>query len=1764
MIRHLFLSLLAVFAVASAQAVTINSLSHVNYTGYVIAADASLAAPGTDRDAIIVETEVNFGASALFRLEWSLLDPTGTAMATATTAGALHSGVETISESLVPTSGNRLVPGTNYRVKVSVVRVIGAVVEATKTELVGKKYIHFIGTTSSSGDLNVVSEVTAVTINRSYLLESNAGLQTIPVRVDYQVHRFDDWAGSNTPKSVNLAFGGQWLRDSDGAVQSVTVTANTKTEASVPSFDASGVPIAPAVVTGFKIIQVDPAAILSPISYRAAVTIEHEENTTLSTIYTGNTMDSAASQFFHFSGALAFGSSTVIPTHFTALASSPVLTYTIPPSGIAVTCQITPTAGTGTVDGVSGYTYGGSVLEVSLNGTTGDAAMSGTLPGSTNLLPATAADRNGVLNGVDFKRTGTATLDASGAHSAILAILPAGIGWAADKFTGLLDSGVDFGTQDLDPSLAPMGTLTITPGLGSFYLCEETKPVYIEAAVFSWLTGIGDFQCGALSGAHSIRKPLLDFIGAYTYATLEIGVKRSNDHVYNHVNAAANISFKKGISNGAQLSGDLNIAAGSFITHFPYDTPVAWTAVSSVMHIAGDIVNPVGSQMNTPGTLANAYNKHCMDEIACSGTLTESVSLTPATPLNFTADGGLYASGTVTQTIEWGYDGTSYAHQVLTTFTDAHFLMAGTFLRGDQNLLSDEDGPANLLLSGFDPTNLTVAERPQTTAYSNGLGDYAGMNFRCSAFTSPLASASSRLQGTVVGPYDLTTRSKYYTRRSGVTGIHESPTGPGNLTLAGYLFDLDTFGFSFLSNEMEDSRTSGVLDIITPNNFTLDFNELRFTCLGSLESFELGSGSTGTDSKKFDLWSGLFTPLAVSFVDSSACGASSSPGDVTMVLGFSAHASHFAEAFEGSLGIEYTGHFAKYSDHTDLAVPTRLILPSTLTMTGASGEEYAFFPAEGAYFNDNPASGTGDEEGFWNLFGTLDVPFFEDMRVHLHARAGFTTTGSTAPEVISPLYMTGGWTDGSSDTAFDVAYFDATHTSRPVDLEIYRDTDVITYLPHAEKLWLGVVDLDYPVVWSSTSFDFRGFEAQTKDLLVLNTEHQLDFMDEENAEISFGAQYSGLPEINITNMAFNAIDEATGVSSAFVSAAGNEVFNSLSGGVDSFTDMLSDKAEDMIGDLLDQALDPVIASFLAAVKSNTPSNAKIDPVVLSGLVDTYFRNPSSEAVLALNDVSNAADLTQDMIDDLVAKLTTIESAIDAVTTGLNTDGDPEIDSYGLLAKYVPSGGSEAQREVFISLASALIDTLGTAISSSEVGDKIHEVLAEIDPQLDAAQEVLVQIKDAIGEVKAALATGGELATELETICNNATAQIQAASDAAGDYAEDLVLAMTVEDQPDIDAIIAEWKAQIAQKITDEIFESQFVADIQEAIKERVYDLQGAFNQAVDTAFAALNSLIRQAMSEALAGIDEAINDNFLGDVQAYLGSGSLTGYAHINGDSLDELRIDANFKMELPDAMELAAYLQIKELDSDGAENASCCGGASGANVTEVTIGALDVALGTSGLSGEAVRADLGVKFALDSSGAPIGLGGSFEMTSGQISFETFTITELGASVMFGATENYLAAKIGVEFGEYQMAGGVFFGHACNIDPLLMVDPQVASLLTMDSFTGVYCYGEATFPVYGTGTCLFNISAKAGAGVFYFTEGPTYGGRLTMGVYGEALCAVEIGGEVSLVGLKSGDEYAFAGSGRLYGKAGVCKFCIEADLRAQFEYTDQGGWEVDY
>jgi hypothetical protein len=240
--------------------------------------------------------------------------------------------------------------------------------------------------------------------------------------------------------------------------------------------------------------------------------------------------------------------------------------------------------------------------------------------------------------------------------------------------------------------------------------------------------------------------------------------------------------------------------------------------------------------------------------------------------------------------------------------------------------------------------------------------------------------------------------------------------------------------------------------------------------------------------------------------------------------------------------------------------------------------------------------------------------------------------------------------------------------------------------------------------------------------------------------------------------------------------------------------------------------------------------------------------------------------------------------------------------------------------------------------------------------------------------------------------------------------------------------------------------------------------------------------------------------------------------------------------------MEFSGFLLIKQLNSDN--RGGCYGPGETAN--EVTIGANKVPLKwiSPGL-----KADVAVKFTV-SDGIPEGMGGAFKMV-GSLTYETFKIQEMAAAVSFGRRENYLAAGVGMEFGDYAMVGGVFFGRTCTLDPIILIDPEVAAVLGTPPFTGAYVYGEARIPVNELigipSSCMLKIKIGAGAGVFYFVEGPTYGGKMVGEVSGEALCLISIKGRMSLVGVKQGSggsaPMRFNGNGRLSGKVGICRLC---------------------
>jgi hypothetical protein len=116
-------------------------------------------------------------------------------------------------------------------------------------------------------------------------------------------------------------------------------------------------------------------------------------------------------------------------------------------------------------------------------------------------------------------------------------------------------------------------------------------------------------------------------------------------------------------------------------------------------------------------------------------------------------------------------------------------------------------------------------------------------------------------------------------------------------------------------------------------------------------------------------------------------------------------------------------------------------------------------------------------------------------------------------------------------------------------------------------------------------------------------------------------------------------------------------------------------------------------------------------------------------------------------------------------------------------------------------------------------------------------------------------------------------------------------------------------------------------------------------------------------------------------------------------------------------------------------------------------------------------------------------------------------------------------------------------------------------------FTGVYVYAQGWLPVSELvlgipASCIFEISAGVGAGAFYFAEGPTYGGKMFLGVSGQLLCIVSIEGDITLIGLKHGGDLRFDGHGHFEADIGPCPFCISVSKDVDVTYQNNS-WHLD-
>ncbi|MBN2161591.1 MAG: hypothetical protein JXR25_06140 [Pontiellaceae bacterium] len=1397
--------------------------------------------------------------------------------------------------------------------------------------------------------------------------------------------------------------------------------------------------------------------------------------------------------------------------------------------------------GTGTLNGKS-FSFTG--LDVIKDPTTLDYQVA---PTETAVISVAFPERF-EINHVSYWVNGSVALSKNGASAKIKVLYPSGLGVSTTSQT-ILDSTHVFGSSKLTQQLYPAGPVAES---GTFYVVEETKPVGYEASTMVWNPATGIFSFGR-SGIWSVRNGYYRALASHEadLVSAKMAAKKSNSAYLSAVSSLqTNPQVYTGENGDARLSAVIGLDQTQMTAHFPYGVTQEWGAGSTIV-IDKDLINAAGSQLKNPaGTVFVEYARDCHGSIECAGNVgMTAIECTPTDHTTIGPDGGFMTPMEIRSggELQWGTRWNDEFAQKTDAFRDGDLYIAGHFIRGDLSNFDPNDfcGPSEILLSGMPTNSVAAMERPSQANYADGYAEYAGLNLRTGARDM---AAESIIGGQKTGSWQLTDRSKYYVRQSGVSGIHEAEPGtfPSEMTIYDYPFKFSNYGLSYLSGQPEESRINGSVDVREPCGITMAFENMMLDCIGELEEAELA----GSDTKTLIYWDAVIQPLTLFFAPT----ASSTCGDQArrLCMGLTTQCANVNQTLAGILGFMPDGELGTPADQIE-GVPSRLSVPNQIEFDGPGSETYYFNPVAMPYYNDYSASGDDmSDRGWINFAGTVDVSFFEDLQVHVQTSA---STNST----VANIYMMGGWSDGG-DTFFnsDPDGFDTGNAGFPTAIphKDYQNTVSDTYRVHAKRTWIGVIDFDYPLDWSSSTKSFKSPEELEEPLLVATVQHKTDYLSAENTEISFGLQYDGVPQINLANMAFNAVDEATGMASAFTDAVGDEIHAAIESGVGALDDTLSDLPEMLFDPVFDTVLDPLIDDFytdLYNAYSSAPDATDFGTVVTQYIygvggpayqnVDHILKNladASGGSVALLNEIDGNLDQAIELIDAFASVVT--------ATNGVTLPGNVSIP--GLLSQ---NGGEyETLTDLGVGILSVLAETLYDSISGT-IQEELNTALESATPSLSAITQTLLDLREVLVDIQAKLDDAGSIAEELNDTLNSPLIQ-----DPINTMNNEIMV--WFDALPDAGSAFDEYtpeevKAMLRQKMTDAFYGSVPCANVQQVLRSQLYEVESSIHQAVDSAFQQLNLAMRNMVSQYLAGIDDQIN-SALGDLSDVMGSGQIEGYAHIRNDTLNELRLDGKFQWKVPDEMEFNAFLLIRDLNST--TPGGC--GVHADSLPEVTLGTTDFGLG---LLGSDIRADIAVKFAFAENGGSLdllGLGGSFEMTEGEIGFESFVVNEFYAAVAFGKLENYLSANIRCEFTSYAVEGGIFLGKACNIDPFSW-DPDVQEVLGDPPFAGIYVYGEGWMPIVDWG-CLFRIKAGVGAGIFAFVDGPV-GGKVFVGASGEALCVVSVSGDVTLVGLKDGDDLRMKGKGRISGRAGCCPFCVKFKKTVTITY-DNGDWDADY
>ncbi|MCC7376799.1 MAG: hypothetical protein IT581_19220 [Verrucomicrobiales bacterium] len=1728
--------------------------------------------------------------AAQYRLAFRLLAPDGSAWPLVGAEGAPADAVTvdvSVSRPLTGTVARRRVPvalrpavrleeGTLYRLESVLLadQGLGLQPVGSLTENEGRGFFHFANTQSPDPALNVLARLESASLG----LENGRPR----LRCKIAAARFDDF--TEDLGSVDVGFRLRFvLRD---------VVANIEVPLEVGEWSWSRAMSSwidrreAAVVVVEDSVELNPATPLQwGRDYAVHVVLEHFEPDGSAREH--QAMDTPAVGLVGLSGRLFFGS---VETTFSSISNDPrvgaVPNPDFPNDGLKTTLAVNGQSGR--LPARPAFTFGdGTAMPVQVFGN-GDALFLGN--GSVVLA--------GSINGRDQVgnvRFGYARLELT--QSGLSAVegyagFPAGSGFAADGATRVMENRMPLGRVALTAEARPLSsrfTLRAADfGLGSLWVHDEALPLRLATPRIDWLADQNAFEFETGSWDYVRRREMEFTDDPLRTAVLSVEQRRrpANDGYFAFAQGASGpVRLVVDEQGRGRLDASVSLGSGEFESHFP--SGISLSVAGGQVVLSGDRIDEASSQViamaGRPAALV--YGQGCPDP-GCVGAGDGTISFEPVDgTFRVTADGGLQAvvvthdAALNSSALEWGaLGGGRFAHSV-SAFDSGTFHQPGYRLNADATSahLKDGDRPAAILWSGFGRENGgAFVERPQTEGYATGAADYAGLNFRVTDDGS--ASAVSYLAGQHVpgaGSYPLKGNSKYYVRQSGVSGRHQAVAGqfPKDLVLYGFATSLDGLRLSYLDNRVERSATDGGITVPFPSDFVQEFSELRLRCNGQLWDARI----RGDARLVLAYWLAPFQASTMEFR-----GAAEAPCDTqagVLLLGSKVTLPGIERPAIGVLGFQSTGQLVTAEDGIP-GVDSRLDVPGSLEFSGPENRSYRFSTASKAYLNRWPGAGADPADGFVNLVGKIDLPWFLDCKVHVHA------VGGGANPV---LFLAGGWNnngrpddparawvDAAGHSFFDRQDFDAGQRGFPdsVTIQIYRDSGAERFRPRAQQRLLGLptAEVDFPIAWQPASRSFKSAGNQTANALVFELQGEAARLTSRRAHLNFGAKLAEkVPSFSASEFLLGEVEGQTGFFSSVSNAISralndNQVASKLREGADAMDRLLVPDLGSWLGSDLLSALDGPIDRLLDEVA------AKAD----AGLADAgNFQRALCQHLAsggtALNQFQSQFLETSDFLETVTRKVVnSLRTVDDGLTSGIDVVKLREVAPLKFQRTVVAEMVKRAVREAPPD-APPLVRALAENVAPQVLDDLIDEYLA------DALEPSLAQVESTLRDVH------GELSKAIEDLdaarggLRDGLAQAQEALVTAGSFYRDATNALCMDLRaltlPVTQALQdrARLRDQMKRVVLAEILKGVFPKETHLVLKQLLLADRGLFRGALEQLFAHVNdTLVGIALGPARDLVKGPVEQLDAGAVEALeklrgiLEGTRVYGTADITDDELRKLRVDGEFRFAMGPAdmggdgrLALDAFYEVEQYRGD-APGRGCR--AAGGTFTEIRFGA-----GTTPAGGfaQGLKLEASGRYALDPAGRLLGVAGGITAT-GTKRIGGFTAKDPQFGFSFGEEGTYLGGTVAGRFKDFTLQARLFAGQACRLGELELIDPITASVLgdhgikSADPVAGFYVAGDMTIPLEKflpiplPSTCLLRLEARGGIGYFGFYSPKDIafliGFRQRYGLKGDLLCFLSGEGDLDLVGAVGvnslGTPQATLG-GRLKvgAEVGICPIC---------------------